>query len=323
MTDAPSTDLLQVEDLRVEYLADGGDVCVVDGVSLRVRGGEILGLAGESGSGKTTIVQAILRLLGEPAAITGGQVLFRGEDVLAMDEEQLRRFRWKQVSLVMQSAMNALNPVMTVGEQIADAIDAHQGVAARKSRGRVAELLELVGIEPGRASAYPHELSGGMRQRVVIAMALALEPPLVFMDEPTTALDVVVQKEILEQIAALKEELGFAILFITHDLSLMLQFCTHIGVLYAGRMAESAPAKVLHEDPRHPYTVGLMNAFPDVRGRQRELRGIPGSPADPREPIPGCRFHPRCEQADERCRTQQPPLVELGPDHLCACWYHA
>ena len=315
-------DLLRVDDLRVEYLTDGGDVCVVDGVSLRVRCGEILGLAGESGSGKTTIVQAILRLLGAPAAITGGQVLFRGEDVLAMDEERLRQFRWKQVSLVMQSAMNALNPVMTVGAQIADAIEAHEGEATRNSRERVAGLLELVGIEPGRASAYPHELSGGMRQRVVIAMALALQPPLVFMDEPTTALDVVVQKEILEQIAQLKQELGFAILFITHDLSLMLQFCTHIGVLYAGRMAESAPAKVLHGDPRHPYTQGLMNAFPDVRGHQPELLGIPGSPADPREPISGCRFHPRCEHTDERCREQQPPLVELGPDHLCACWLH-
>ena len=315
-------DLLRVDDLRVEYLTDGGDVCVVDGVSLRVRCGEILGLAGESGSGKTTIVQAILRLLGAPAAITGGQVLFRGEDVLAMDEERLRQFRWKQVSLVMQSAMNALNPVMTVGAQIADAIEAHEGEATRNSRERVAGLLELVGIEPGRASAYPHELSGGMRQRVMIAMALALQPPLVFMDEPTTALDVVVQKEILEQIAQLKQELGFAILFITHDLSLMLQFCTHIGVLYAGRMAESAPAKVLHGDPRHPYTQGLMNAFPDVRGHQPELLGIPGSPADPREPISGCRFHPRCEHTDERCREQQPPLVELGPDHLCACWLH-
>jgi len=316
-----SASLLSVEDLCIDYLTETGDVRIVDHLSFDIKPGEILGLAGESGSGKTTTLKGILRLLGHPAAITGGSVLFKDMDILDMDEDQLRDFRWKEISLVMQSAMNALNPVLTVAAQIRDVIVAHEGATA--SDARIAELLELVGIEASRANSYPHELSGGMRQRVVIAMALALRPPLVFMDEPTTALDVVVQKGILDKITALKEEIGFSILLITHDLALMLDFCTRIGILYGGRLAESAPSDVLRTQPRHPYTQGLMRAFPDVHADPSDLVGIAGTPPNPRDPPSGCRFHPRCPHAQARCRADQPPMRELAPDHHVACWQYA
>jgi peptide/nickel transport system ATP-binding protein len=295
-------ELLEIEDLVVEF--DG--VRVVDGVSFAVRRGEIVGLAGESGSGKTTIALAILRLLRAPGVITGGRILFEGADVLAMSEPELRRFRWRQVSMVTQSAMNALNPVLRIEEQIVDA-----GV----SRERAAELLRLVDIDPARLRNYPHELSGGMRQRVVIAMALALQPPLVLMDEPTTALDVVVQKDILERIRELAVDLGFSVLFITHDVSLLRSFCTRVGILYAGRLAELAPVAAA---PRHPYTRGLLACFPSLDAAPRRLSGIPGAPPDPRAPPPGCRFHPRCPDCMPICR-EAPPLTTVALDHEVAC----
>jgi len=308
-----TTPLLSVEELRIDYLTTAGRVRIVDGVSFTVGEGEIVGLAGESGSGKSTILKGILRLLQPPAVISGGRVLFRGEDVLAMDEAQLQRLRWKQISLVMQSAMNALNPILTIGEQIGDVLVAHEG--RRNWKPRVAELLDLVGIDRVRMASYPHELSGGMRQRVVIAMALALSPPLVFMDEPTTALDVVVQKDILDRVRELQQQQGFSILFITHDLGLMMDLCTRIGVLYAGRLTEVAAARALRQAPQHPYTQGLMNAFADVHQDQSLLLGIPGSPPDPRNPPSGCRFHPRCPVAEARCQSEQPPFV-----NGVACW---
>ena len=312
-------EILRVEDLEVEYRTPEGPVRVVDGVSFSVRPGEIYGLAGESGSGKSTIALAILRLLRAPAVITGGRILFEGEDLLDLDEGALRALRWKKISLVTQSAMNALNPVMTIGEQIADGIEAGGGATRRRALERAATLLELVGIDRSRLAAYPHELSGGMRQRVVIAMALALHPPLVLMDEPTTALDVVVQREILRQISRLQAELGFSVLFITHDLSLMLGLCTHIGVLYAGRLAEAAPARELGARPRHPYTRGLLASFPDLRARPERLVGIGGSPPDPRHPPAGCRFHPRCGQCVAVCREAAPPRVAIGDEHEVTC----
>ena len=321
-SEARRVPLLEVEDLRVEYLTEGGRVRVVDDVSFVLRRGEILGLAGESGSGKTTIALALLRLLKAPAAITGGRVRFAGEDVLAMDEAALRRFRWRQVSLVTQSAMNALNPVIPIGEQIADGIEAHEGTTRKAALGRAAELLELVGIEPARLHSFAHVLSGGMRQRVVIAMALALRPPLIVMDEPTTALDVVVQREILTQIARLQAELGFSVLFITHDLALMLALCTRIAVLYAGRLAEAAPARQLLSQARHPYTRGLISCFPDLKSPTTRLIGIGGAPPDPRRPPAGCRFHPRCEQALPACSEAAPTPTFVGPDHEVACHRH-
>ncbi|WP_437604516.1 ABC transporter ATP-binding protein [Sorangium sp. So ce834] len=296
-----------------------GPVCAVDNVSFDIAPGEVLGLAGESGSGKSTVAMAIMRLLRPPAVITGGRVLFAGQDVLSMTEEQLRAFRWRKMALVFQSAMTALNPVLTIGEQIADPIIAHDGVTPAQAMERAAALLKLVNIDTSRLASYPHQLSGGMRQRVVIAIAMALKPPFLIMDEPTTALDVVVQKEILQQIADLKDRLGFSILFITHDLSLIAEFSTRIAILYAGKLAETARAKDLFSDPKHPYTQGLLGSFPSVRGPRRKLQGIPGSPPDMRNPPPGCRFHPRCPQAFATCQNELPVLREIAPEHRGAC----
>ena len=317
-----STELLRVEKLRVEYLTATGRVRVVDDVSFTVRRGEILGLAGESGSGKTTIALAILRLLKAPAAITGGRVLFEGRDLLDLGEIELRRLRGRRIALVTQGAMNALNPVLTIGEQLADAVMEHERVTRFRALERARGQLELVGIDPDRVKSYPHELSGGMRQRVVIAMALALAPSLVLMDEPTTALDVVIQRDILGQIAKLRDERGFSILFISHDLSLLLDLCTRIGVLYAGRLVEAAPARTLTYKPYHPYTEGLLRCFPPLHGPSGpppRLIGIGGAPPDPRDPPPGCRFHPRCGSCLDVCRTTAPALTTATTDHEVAC----
>src|SRR5215211_1649626 len=286
--------LLEIIDLQVEYLTARGPVRAVDGVSLTIGPGEVFGLAGESGSGKSTVAHAITRILHPPAVISGGQVRFRGQDVLAMSDAELGRFRWREVSMVFQSAMNALNPVLTIGDQIVDTILAHEAVSNREARNRATALLDVVGIEARRVDAYPHQLSGGMRQRAVIAIALALNPPLMIMDEPTTALDVVVQKEIMQQIEDLKTRLGFSILFITHDLSLLVEFSDRIGIMYAGQIVELAPAQELFANPLHPYTQGLMASFPTLTGEKRRLTGIPGSPPDMSCPPGGCRFHPRC-----------------------------
>ena len=316
MTNAP---LLEVRDLRVEYATPNGNVRAVDDVTFTINEGEVFGLAGESGSGKSTAAMAIMRLLQRPALITGGAAKFRGQDIFTMTDEQLRDFRWKEIALVFQSAMNALNPVMTIGEQICDVIIAHEKISAQQARERAAELLQLVGIDRARLKSYPHQLSGGMRQRVVIAIALSLRPPLLFMDEPTTALDVVVQKEILQQIAELKDKLGFSILFITHDLSLMIEFCDRIGILYAGRLCEVAPSQQILEQPQHPYTRGLMASFPELHGVRHRMEGIAGFPPDMRSPPSGCRFHPRCREKTTGCELIQPRLIELSSHHYTAC----
>jgi peptide/nickel transport system ATP-binding protein len=251
--------------------------------------------------------------------ITGGQVLVDGDDVLDMDEQELARLRWRKVALVFQSAMNALNPVMKIGDQIADVIIHHLGASREAARTRAAELLDLVGIDARRLDAYPHELSGGMRQRAVIAIALALSPALLLMDEPTTALDVVVQREILQQIESLKQQLGFAILFITHDLSLLVEFADQIAIMYAGRIVEQAPARELFERSQHPYTEGLMRSFPPLSGPKQRLSGIPGAPPNLACPPAGCRFHPRCPLATPRCAEIEPHLQHIGKEHLVAC----
>src|SRR5438045_6549389 len=228
-----------------------------------------------------------------PARIARGRVLFRGEDVTAKSQEELRRFRWRNVSMVFQSAMNALNPVMRVGDQFVDMMRAHEDISRHGALLRAGELLELVGMDKRRVRAYPHELSGGMRQRVIIAMALALSPELIILDEPTTALDVVVQREILQEVEALKHDLGFAVLFITHDLSLLLEFADRVAIMYAGELVETAPARTLGERARHPYTLGLLRSFPPLTGPIERMSGIPGAPPDLADPPGGCRFHPR------------------------------
>ncbi len=308
--------LLELRGLTVDY----GRARAVDGVDLVIHEGEILGLAGESGCGKTTVANAVMHILRPPGHIAGGSIVFRGEDLVGKSDEDLRRFRWRNVSMVFQSAMNALNPVMRVGDQFVDAMRAHERIDKRRALGQAEELLELVGIDPDRIRAYPHQLSGGMRQRVIIAIALALNPELIVLDEPTTALDVVVQREILQQVEALKRDFGFAVLFITHDVSLLLEFADRIAVMYAGEVVESAPAQKLGTDAQHPYTQGLLQSFPPLTGPLERLTGIPGSPPDLRNPPSGCRFHPRCPHCTRdnaslylRQTTERPVLREIAP----------
>jgi peptide/nickel transport system ATP-binding protein len=319
-------ELLRLENLSVDYVLPTGPVRAVDGVSLSIAPGEILGLAGESGCGKSTLANAVLQILKPPARVSGGRIMFRGDDLAAMSPQELRKVRWRHVSLVFQSAMSVLNPVMRVGDQFVDMYRAHDRIRRSEALARAGDLLELVGIDRRRIRSYPHELSGGMRQRVVIAMALALEPELIVMDEPTTALDVVVQREILQEIETLKERLGFAVLFITHDLSLLVEFSDRIAIMYAGEIVESAASDVLFHRPLHPYTAGLMSSFPPLTGPIVPLSGIPGSPPNLAQPPGGCRFHPRCPNCTgedrrllERQTTERPVLREIEPAHRVAC----
>lgn len=315
-----STDpaLFEIQDLSVVYLTSRGAARAVDGVSLTVKPGEVVGLAGESGSGKSTIAQAVLRILHPPALITGGKAIFNGKDILEMNEQELEHFRWKNVSMVFQCAMNSLNPVMRIRDQLMDVMLCH-GLSKTQVSQRSRELFELVGIDPGRLDAYPHQLSGGMRQRAVIAIALALNPQLLILDEPTTALDVVVQKDILQRIADLQAKLGFSILFITHDLSLLVETASDIAIMYAGEIVEKAPARELFESPLHPYTLGLMNSFPSIRGKKREFSGIPGSAPDLVNPPSGCRFHPRCNRCMPVCPEVAPRLTQVTEGHWVSC----
>ncbi len=317
---APDKPILSVRDLEVEYHTSRGILKAVDHVSFDIAPNEVLGLAGESGCGKSTTAHAITRLLKPPAYITGGRIMFKDTDILQMGEEELRDFRWKKMSIVFQSAMNALNPVLSVGAQIVDAILAHEQMSPNAARQRAKELLDLVNIDPKRIDSFPHQLSGGMRQRVVIAIALALNPEIIILDEPTTALDVVVQKQIMLEIQRLKSRFGFSILFITHDLSLLVEFADRIAIMYAGVIAEISPANAIYANPRHPYTIGLMNSFPTVSGPRSEMRGIPGSPPDLAALPTGCRFHPRCDQIiDGLCQQYNPVLIEFAPGRAAAC----
>lgn len=311
--------ILSIRNLSVDYVTDSGPVRAIDDVSLDVGKRETLGIAGESGSGKTTMAQALLRILPPPAVITGGEAHFEGRDLFGLKEPELRSVRWNRISMVFQSAMDALNPVITVGEQIVDTLLAHDAVPEGGARKRAQDLMEMVGLDRASVDSYTHQLSGGMRQRVGIALALALKPSLVILDEPTTALDVIVEKEILEQIGELKRELGFSVLFITHDLARMLQFSDRVAVFYAARLAEIAPTKELRRKPRHPYTQKLLRAVPSIRRSKEKQESIPGAPPSLLEPPSGCRFHPRCDMAIDVCRERQPELRELSPGHWAAC----
>src|SRR6185437_11400451 len=326
VSESSAVPVVALESLVVDYVTRARVTRAVDGVSLAIGAGEIVGLAGESGCGKSTLGNAVMQVLRSPAQITGGRVLFGGKDVAGLSREELRKFRWRNVSMVFQSAMNALNPVMRTGDQFVDMIRAHERVSKHDALDRAADLLELVGIDRRRLRSYPHELSGGMRQRVVIGMALALRPELVIMDEPTTALDVVVQREILQQVRELQAELGFAVLFITHDLSLLLELANRIAIMYAGEIVEEAPAARFRDDPRHPYTIGLLSSFPPLYGPVERLTGIPGAPPDLAAPPSGCRFHPRCPYCTRedpalyaRQIGERPQLRVIARDHRVAC----
>ena len=310
--------LLQLRNLSVDYVTDNGNARAVNNVTLDIHPGETVGLAGESGCGKSTLAFAIANLHAAPALISEGEILFEGRDVLKMSERQLRGFRWNEASMVFQSAMNALNPVITIGDQIIDVILAHKKVSYSEAYARGEELLETVGIHRSRMTSYAHQLSGGMRQRVVIAIALALRPKLIIMDEPTTALDVVVEREIMDELYSLKEEYGFAILFISHDLSLMGEIADRIGVMYAGRLVELGAADQVLNDAVHPYTQGLVSSFPTIHGPKVRLEGIPGNPPNLLELGAGCPFAPRCALRQPTCERVVPPLVAYGVKQI-AC----
>ena len=316
-----SQPLLSIKNLCVDYITDEGNARAVNKVSLDIFPGETVGLAGESGCGKSTLAFAIANLHSAPALITDGEIVFAGQDVLRMSEKELRSFRWAKASMVFQSAMNALNPVITIGEQLTDVVLAHEDVSLKQASKRAEENLELVGIHPSRMNSYPHQLSGGMRQRVVIAIALILRPKLIIMDEPTTALDVVVEREIMDQLYELKEEFGFAILFISHDLGLMGEITDRIGVMYAGKLVELGKSNDLMNKPVHPYTKGLLNSFPTIFGPKVRLEGIPGNPLNLLETPAGCYFQARCQQCDTNCAESSPAIRYFAwpQDRSVAC----
>ncbi len=308
----PSLDmgpLLEVRDLTVEYDTGDRPVVAVDHVDLDVHAGEFVGVVGESGCGKSTLLFAIAQLLSSPAAITGGSVTFQGQDLVGMSEKKLSALRWRDFSVVMQSAMNALNPVKSIGAQFRDTIMAHDEPVADE---RPAEVLRLVGIDPIHLNSYPHQLSGGMRQRAMIAMALLFTPDLIIMDEPTSALDVVAQRSLMVQIKELQKQLGFAVIFVTHDMSLVSHFSDKLVVMYAGQVVEFGDTRAVFDHPEHPYSAGLLDAFPSIRGPKVPLTGIPGSPPNLADPPPGCRFQPRCPKAFEDCPKIEPELYQVG-----------
>jgi peptide/nickel transport system ATP-binding protein len=305
--------LLSVEDLRVEYATGDLPVVAVDGVSFSVDPGEFVGVVGESGCGKSTMLFAIARLLSPPAQIAGGAVTFGGRNLVTMTEKDLNVLRWRDYSVVMQSAMNALNPVASIGGQFADTMKAHGKYSRQEIRDRSVEVLRLVGIDEIHLKSYPHQLSGGMRQRAMIAMALLFTPDLVIMDEPTSALDVVAQRSLMVQIKELQQRLGFAVIFVTHDMSLVSHFSDKLLVMYAGQVIETGPTRHVFDAPAHPYSQGLLDAFPSIHGPRVELTGIPGSPPDLARPPVGCRFQPRCPKRFDACATVLPDLYPVGP----------
>lgn len=324
---APSREaILEVRDLAVDYGQGRSALHALAGVDLTLHRGELLGISGESGSGKSTFAATITRLLRPPGRIISGSVRYHPRhdppvDVLTMAEAALRRWRWEEVSVVFQAAMNSLNPVARVSSQLTDVLEVHRPEMDKRARlDRARELAELVGIHESRLSAYPHQLSGGMRQRIMIAMALALDPEIVIMDEPTTALDVVVQREILTRMSELRARLGFSVIFITHDLSLLLELADEIAVMYAGKIVESGAVEETLLYPKHPYTEGLLTSIPSRVARGQRLNVIKGTVPNPFRLPKGCRFEPRCPYAFEPCKPHEPPLEAISSDRRVRCW---
>ena len=312
--------LLSVEDLEVRYVLSEETVCAVNGVSFTVNKGETLGLVGETGAGKTTIAKAIMSILPDPPAkIKNGKIMYGQKDLLAMKEKEVRKIRGKKISMIFQDPMTALNPVFTVGEQIAEVVKIHENLKGKESIKRAVEMLEMVGIPGERYGEYPHQFSGRMKQRVVIAMALACNPELLIADEPTTALDVTIQAQVLEMMTKLKEQLNTAMILITHDLGIVAQMCDKVAIVYAGEIVETGSAEDIFDRPAHPYTTGLFNALPSLADDQTRLTPIPGLVPDPTALPKGCKFHTRCPYASEACEKTVPPLKETEPGHYTRC----
>ena len=314
--------VLEVKDLKMYYSTKQGMVKAADGISFTVNQGESMGLVGESGCGKTSVSMSIMRLLAENAKIVGGQILFKGQDIVKLKEEEMNKIRWAGIAMIFQAAMNSLNPVYRVGDQIIEAILAHEpDVTFEEARKRVAELYKLVGLDPKRMDNYPHEYSGGMKQRAVIAMSLACNPDLIIADEPTTALDVIVQDMILKELSKIQKKLNMSMIYISHDIAVIAEVAEKIAIMYSGKIVELSDAVTIFKKPAHPYTVGLMSSFPSIHGEKKKLVTIPGEPPNLLNAPDHCRFAPRCPFATKECWEKTPPYEEIEPNHYVACFH--
>ena len=315
--------LLKIEDLEVHYDARAGIVQAVDHVDLDVRRGETLGLVGESGCGKSTLGFSILRIIRPPGKIVGGQILFDGEDLLQKTEREMNRIRGKRISMIFQDPMTCLNPIQRIDDHYVETVRTHEkGVSAKEARQRAADLMDKLGIIADRLTDYPHQLSGGMRQRVMIGLALALNSDLIIADEPTTSLDVIVEAQILELMKELKRDFNLTMILITHNMGIVAELADRIAVMYAGKMMEVAEAVALYDKPLHPYTQGLLKSIPNISLEEQKLETMPGSPPDLIEPPTGCRFHPRCPHVMEKCSSIEPSMKEVENGHRAACWLY-
>jgi peptide/nickel transport system ATP-binding protein len=315
--------LLEVNSLVVEYRTGRGKITAVEDVSFSLEKGETLGLAGESGSGKSTLGLSIMRLVPYPGTIAGGQIKIDGVDILKLREQEMRAIRGRKVAYVFQDPMTSLNPVKRIGDHFVEFICTHEPTVKKgQAFNRAKDILKNLGISPERIGDYPHQFSGGMRQRIMIGLAIALNPDLVIADEPTTALDVIAQAKILDLLETLRRIYGMALILISHDLSIILERCKKIIVLYAGQMVEYANSEELHENPMHPYTQGLLRSIPNIELSDQQLSAIPGSPPNMLNPPPGCRFWPRCQFAEKKCSSEAPPLVDVGNQHFVRCFFH-
>ena len=315
-----SDNILEIKDLAIHFYTEDGDVAAVNGIDLALRRGDTLGLVGETGAGKTTTAKGILRLIPDPPGkIVSGQILFEGEDLLAKSEKEMQKIRGGQISMIFQDPMTALNPVLRVDDQIAEVIRLHDNCSKSEALKGALEMLEKVGIPASRGHDYPHQFSGGMKQRVVIAMALACDPKLLLADEPTTALDVTIQAQVLDMMKSLKDEFGTSMILITHDLGVVAETCNKVAVMYAGEIVEYGDLQHIFNETGHPYTKGLFNSLPSLDRKERRLKPIAGLMPDPAHLPEGCKFHPRCPFAEERCRAARPEAVEITPGHFVKC----
>ena len=319
MTNSSAPEILSVHDLTMHYSTRTGTVKAVDGVSFSLKEGQSLGLVGESGCGKSSIAISLLKLLPDNARIIKGQIILGGVDLVPLSEDEMRPYRWNRISMVFQAAMNSLDPVYRVGEQIIEALEAHRYYTRDEALNRVEELFELVSLDPGFIKRYPHEYSGGMKQRAIIAMALACEPDVIIADEPTTALDVIVQDKILRELQEIQSRLNMSMIYISHDMAVIAEVSDVMGVMYAGKIVEFGATTDVFRNPIHPYSAALMSAFPSITGEKIKLMTLPGEPPDLTDPPAGCRFNPRCSYATDQCRIEEPPIVERD-GHWAACW---